>query len=142
MQEENCVFCKIVGGKIPAKVLTQNDRAIALLDAFPLAEGHTLVIPKSHYAKVQDMSKQDSMAVFEIMWKIVGAVEAGSQANASTIAIHNGSEAGQEIPHMHVHIVPRRRGDGAGAVHSMFKSRPKLSSQEMHLLRDKIVSNL
>ncbi|HEV8404800.1 MAG TPA: HIT family protein [Nitrososphaera sp.] len=142
MQEENCVFCKIVGGKIPAKVLTQNDRAIALLDAFPLAEGHTLVIPKSHYAKVQDMSKQDSMAVFEIMWKIVSAVEAGSQANASTIAIHNGSEAGQEIPHMHVHIVPRRRGDGAGAVHSMFKSRPKLSSQEMHLLRDKIVSNL
>ena len=56
MQDENCIFCKIVGGRIPAKVLTQNDRAIALLDAFPLAEGHTLVIPMSHYAKVQDMS--------------------------------------------------------------------------------------
>jgi histidine triad (HIT) family protein len=142
MQDENCVFCKIVGGKIPAKVLTQNDRAIALLDAFPVAEGHTLIIPKSHYAKVQDMSKQDSMAVFEVMWKIVGAVEAGSQVNASTIAIHNGNEAGQEIPHVHVHVVPRKRGDGAGTIHSMFKIRPKLSSQEMDWLRDKIVSNL
>ena len=142
MQDENCIFCKIVGGRIPAKVLTQNDRAIALLDAFPLAEGHTLVIPKTHYAKVQDMSEQDSMAVFEIIWKIVGAVEAGSNVNASTIAIHNGNEAGQEIPHMHVHIVPRKRGDGAGAIHSMFKSRPKLSSQEMDTLGNKIVSNL
>lgn len=142
MQDENCVFCKIVGGRIPAKVLTQNDRAIALLDAFPLAEGHTLVFPKLHYAKVQDMSEQDSMAVFEMIWEIVGAVEAGSRVNASIIAIHNGNEAGQEIPHMHVHVVPRKRGDGASAIHSIFKSRPKLSSKEMDSLRDKIVSNL
>lgn len=142
MQDENCVFCKIVGGKIPARVLVQNDRAMALLDAFQLAAGHTLVIPKSHYAKIQDMSERDAMAVFEITWKVAGAVESGSQAGASTIAIHNGSEAGQEIPHVHVHIVPRKSGDGAGAIHSMFKNRPKLSPQEMDLLRDKIVSNL
>jgi len=142
MQDENCIFCKIAGGKIPARVVMQNDRAVALLDAFPLAAGHTLVIPKSHYAKVQDMSEQDAMAVFEIMWKVSGAVEAGSQVNASTIAIHNGSDAGQEIPHVHVHIVPRKRGDGAGAIHSMFKSRPKSSPQEMDSLRDKITSNL
>jgi histidine triad (HIT) family protein len=142
MQDENCVFCKIVSGKIPARVVMRNDKAMALLDAFPLAEGHTLVIPKSHYAKVQDMSKQDAMAVFEITWKVAGAVEAGSQVNASTIAIHNGSEAGQEIPHMHVHIVPRKKGDGAGAIHSMFKNRPKPSPQEMDALLDKIASNL
>ncbi len=142
MQDENCIFCKIVGGRIPARVVMQNERVIALLDAFPLAAGHTLVIPKSHYAKVQDMSEQDAMAVFEITWKVAGAVEVGSQANASTIAIHNGTEAGQEIPHMHVHIVPRRGGDGAGAIHSMFKNRPKPSPQEMDSLRDKIANNL
>lgn len=142
MQDPNCVFCKIAGGKIPARVVMQNDRAVALLDAFPLAAGHTLVIPKSHYAKVQDMNEQDAMAVFEITWKVASAVEAGSHVGASTIAIHNGSEAGQEIPHVHVHIVPRKGGDGAGAIHSMFKSRPKLSPQEMDSLRDKIASNL
>lgn len=142
MQDLDCVFCKIVAGKIPAMVLLQNDKAIALLDAFPLAAGHTLVIPKSHYAKVQDMSQEDAMGVFEVVWKIIGAVEDGSQVSASTIAIHNGKEAGQEIPHVHVHIVPRSRGDGAGAIHSMFKNRPKLGPQEMDSLFNKISSSL
>ena len=142
MQDPNCVFCKIAAGKIPSRVIMENEKAMALLDAFPLAAGHTLVIPKLHYAKVQEMSKQDAMAMFEIIWKIAGPVETGSQVNASTIAIHNGSEAGQEIPHVHVHIVPRKRNDGAGAIHSMFKIKPKLSPQRMDSLRDRIASNL
>jgi histidine triad (HIT) family protein len=142
MQEPNCVFCKIISGKIPARVIMENEKAMALLDAFPLAAGHTLIIPKFHYAKVQEMSVEDARAVFEIIWKVTSAVEEGSQVNASTIAIHNGSDAGQEVPHMHAHIVPRRRDDGAGAIHSMFRTRPKLSPQEMDSLRDKIASNL
>jgi histidine triad (HIT) family protein len=142
MQDPNCIFCKIIAGKIPSRVIMQNEKAMALLDAFPLSAGHSLVIPKSHYAKVQQMGKQDAMAVFEIVWKFVGAVETGSEVNASTIAIHNGSEAGQEVPHVHVHIVPRKRGDGAGAIHSMFKVKPKLSSQEMDSLCERIASNL
>jgi len=142
MQDPNCVFCKIIAGDISAKVIMQNEKAMALLDAFPLAPGHTLVIPTSHYAKVQQMSEQDAMAVFEIVWKLAGAVETGSQVNASTIAIHNGSEAGQEVPHVHVHIVPRKIDDGAGAIHSMFKVKPKLSPQEMDSLCKRIASNL
>jgi histidine triad (HIT) family protein len=142
MQDPNCVFCKIIAGEIPAKVIMQNEKAMALLDAFPLAAGHSLVIPKSHYAKVQQMSEQDAMAMFEIVWKLTGAVETGSQVTASTIAIHNGNEAGQEVPHVHAHIVPRKRGDGAGAIHSMFKIKPKLSPQEMDSLRERIASNL
>ena len=142
MQDPNCVFCKIIAGEIPAKVIMQNEKAMALLDAFPLAAGHSLVIPKSHYAKVQQMSEQDAMAMFEIVWKLTGAVETGSQVTASTIAIHNGNEAGQEVPHVHAHIVPRKRGDGAGAIHSMFKIKPKLSPQEMDTLCERIASNL
>ena len=140
MQDPNCIFCKIIAGEIPAKIIMQNEKAMVLLDAFPLAPGHTLVIPKSHYTKVQQMSEHDAMAVFEIVWKIAGAVENGSQVNASTIAIHNGSEAGQEVPH--VHVVPRKKGDGAGPIHSMFKIKPKLSPQEMDSLCDRIASNL
>ena len=142
MQDPNCVFCKIVAGEIPAKVIMQNEKAMALLDAFPLAAGHSLVIPKSHYVKVQEMSEQDAKALFEIVWKLVGAVETGSEVSASTIAIHNGSEAGQEVPHVHAHIVPRKRGDGAGAIHSMFKIKPKLSPQDMDSLCERIASNL
>jgi histidine triad (HIT) family protein len=142
MKDPNCVFCKIVGGEIPAKVIMQTERAMALLDAFPLAAGHTLVVPKSHYSKVQQMTKEDAMAVFEVVWGLTGTVESVSQVNASTIAVHNGSEAGQEVPHVHVHIVPRRKGDGAGAIHSMFKARPKLSTEEMDSLGERIASNL
>jgi histidine triad (HIT) family protein len=142
MQDPNCIFCKIIAGEIPAKVIIENEKAMALLDAFPLAAGHTIVIPKSHYTKVQQMSEQDAMAVFNIIWKLAGAVETGSQVNASTIAIHNGSEAGQEVPHVHAHIVPRKRGDGAGAIHSMFKIKPKLSPEEMDSLSERIASNL
>ena len=142
MQDPNCIFCKIIAGEIPAKVIMQNEKAMALLDAFPLAPGHSLVIPKSHYAKVQEMSEQDAKALFELVWKLVGAVETGSEVNASTIAIHNGSEAGQEVPHVHAHIVPRKRGDGAGAIHSMFKIKPKLSPQDMDSLCERITSNL
>ncbi|HEY6757088.1 MAG TPA: HIT family protein [Nitrososphaera sp.] len=142
MNDPNCIFCKIIAGEIPAKVIMQNEKAMALLDAFPLAAGHTLVIPKSHYAKVQQMSEQDALAVFEIVWRIVDAVETGSQVNASTIAIHNGSEAGQEVSHVHVHIVPRKKDDGAGPIHSMFKVKPKLSPKEMEVVCDRIASNL
>ena len=142
MQDPNCIFCKIIAGEISARVIIQNEKAMALLDAFPLAAGHTLVIPKSHYAKVQQMSEQDAVAVFDMVWKLAGAVETTSQVNASTIAIHNGSDAGQEVPHVHVHIVPRKSGDGAGAIHSMFKIKPKLSPQDMDSLRNRIADNL
>jgi histidine triad (HIT) family protein len=142
MQDPNCIFCKIIAGEISARVIIQNEKAMALLDAFPLAAGHTLVIPKSHYAKVQQMSEQDAVAVFDMVWKLAGAVETASQVNASTIAIHNGSDAGQEVPHVHVHIVPRKTGDGAGAIHSMFKMKPKLSPQDMDSLSNRIADNL
>ena len=141
MQDPNCIFCKIIGGEISARVIMQNEKAMALLDAFPLTAGHTLVIPKSHYAKVQQMSEQDAVAVFDMVWKLAGAVETASQVNASTIAIHNGSDAGQEVPHVHVHIVPRKTSDGAGAIHSMFKIKPKLSPQDMDSLRNRILDN-
>ena len=142
MQDPNCIFCKIIAGEISARVIIQNEKAMALLDAFPLAAGHTLVIPKSHYAKVQQMSEQDAVAVFDMVWKLAGAVETASQVNASTIAIHNGSDAGQEVPHVHVHIVPRKSGDGAGAIHSMFKMKPKLSPQDIDSLSNRIADNL
>ena len=142
MQDPDCIFCKIVSGEIPAKIILQNKSTMALLDAFPLAAGHTLVIPRSHYAKLQDMKRVDVEALFETTWQVVSAVEAGSQTSATTIAVHNGKDAGQEIPHVHVHLIPRKPGDGAGPVHSMFGKRPKLGPEEMELLRSKIAANL
>jgi histidine triad (HIT) family protein len=141
-QDPNCIFCRIVAGKIPARVVAQNERAMAFLDAFPLVAGHTLVIPKVHYAKVQEMDDADSSAVFGLVRSLAGVVESAAGANASTIAVHNGREAGQEVPHVHVHIIPRTPGDGAGPVHSMFHKRPKLSPQEMDAVLARMLASL
>lgn len=141
MQDPDCIFCKIVAGKIPARVIVQNEKAMAFLDAFPLAAGHTLVIPKAHYAKVQDMPPGDSDAVFGLVRELAGVVESAAGAGASTIAVHNGREAGQEVPHVHVHIIPRAPGDGARPVHSMFRKRPKLAPQEMDAVLARMLSS-
>jgi histidine triad (HIT) family protein len=128
---KDCTFCKIVDGTISARIICKNDNAIAFLDAFPLSFGHTLIIPKRHYSKVQDMNREYSSAMFDLLRIVTAAVETAVGVNASTIAIHNGVEAGQEILHVHIHIIPRISRDGAGPVHSMFKNRPNISSKEM-----------
>jgi histidine triad (HIT) family protein len=142
MQDVNCIFCKIVSGKLRARIINENDYAMAFLDAFPLASGHTLVVPKAHYSKVQDMNKEYSCAVFSIACQIAAILEPTVRVNASTIAIHNGRDAGQEVPHIHIHIVPRSANDGAGPIHSLFNSRPKLNDEEMDKLADKLRKKL
>jgi histidine triad (HIT) family protein len=84
------------------------------------------------------MNREYSSAVFDMLWQVSLAVEKAAGANASTIAIHNGREAGQEIPHVHIHIIPRNTDDGAGPVHSMFKKRPISNPEEMDLIHDRI----
>ncbi len=133
-----CIFCKIINGYIFARIITQNDKAIAFLDAFPLTLGHTLIIPKSHYYKIQDMDEEHLSAVFSLLWKLSAAIEKAVESNASTIAIHNGKDAGQEVPHVHIHIIPRTIDDGAGPVHSLFKNRKKISSKELDLTLNNI----
>ena len=127
----NCTFCKIVDGNISARIISQNDNAIAFLDAFPLSLGHTLIIPKRHYSKVQDMNREYSSSMFDLLRVVTAAVEKATGVKASTIAIHNGVEAGQDILHVHIHIIPRTSRDGAGPVHSMFKKRPDVRSEKM-----------
>jgi len=122
MDNNSCIFCKIANREISSNIVFENNKALAFLDAYPLRLGHTLIIPKLHYYKINDMDKESYMALFDILLKITGIIEKTVEANSSTIAIHNGKEAGQEIPHVHIHIIPRKYGDGGGPVHSLFKS--------------------
>ena len=128
----DCIFCKIVKKEIPAKIITETENSIAFLDVFPLSRGHTLIIPKHHYEKVQDITVDDNTDLFETLRKVVSKVD--KITGSTLLAIHNGKESGQEIPHVHVHLIPRKPGDLAGPVHSMFKNRPKLSDYELDKL--------
>ena len=142
MTQEECIFCKIALKKIKTNIIIENDKAMAFLDAFPLSKGHTLVIPKAHYSKIQELDENSSQSVFNLVWKISNPIEKATGVNSTTIAIHNGKEAGQEIPHVHIHLIPRKRGDGAGPVHSMFRNKPDVNSFDMSSLVEDIKRNL
>jgi len=132
----DCIFCKIAKKEIPSKIITETKNSIAFLDTFPLSRGHTLVIPKCHYEKVQDMTDIDSNDLFDVVHKVISKVD--KLTGATLLALHNGKDSGQEIPHVHVHLIPRELSDQAGSVHSMFKDRPKLSDKELDELCAKI----
>ena len=132
----DCIFCKIAKMEIPAKIISETKNSVAFLDAFPLARGHTLVIPKRHYEKVQDMTDNDNSDLFNTVLKVISKVD--KVTGSTLLAIHNGKESGQEIPHVHVHLIPRQSNDLAGPVHDMFKNRPKLSDNELDELCTKI----
>jgi histidine triad (HIT) family protein len=138
----NCVFCRIASGKVHSKIIVQDEKAIAFLDAYPLSKGHTLVIPKLHFPKIEDMTEEYALALFRLLWRIVGPVQRGAGVKGTTIAIHNGREAGQEISHVHIHIIPRHVDDGAGPVHSMFVNRPDVTPADMNQMAIKIKEEL
>ena len=132
----DCIFCKIVSKEIPTKILYEDEYRIAFLDAFPVAKGHTLVIPKQHYAKIQDLSSEINEKLFNTMHKLIPKVD--SLQGSTLVAIHNGKDSGQEIPHVHVHLIPRSKNDSAGPVHSMFKDKIELSDSETDSLYDQL----
>jgi len=132
----DCLFCKIVNKEIPSRIITETENSIAFLDAFPVSHGHTLVIPKNHYEKVQDMTDIDNNDLFDTVHKVISKVD--KLTGSTLLAIHNGKDSGQEIPHVHVHLIPREPDDQAGPVHSMFKDRPKFSDEELEQLCAKI----
>jgi histidine triad (HIT) family protein len=124
----DCIFCKIISRQIPARIVYETQSSVAFLDAFPLTRGHTLVMPKNHYIKLHEMSQAENADLFECMRIVSSKIE--RLAPASLVAIHNGKESGQEIPHVHAHIIPRNNQDGVGPVHGMFTRRPMLSDKE------------
>ena len=132
----DCIFCKIVSKEIPTKILYEDEYTIAFLDAFPVAKGHTLVIPKQHYAKIQDLSSEINEKLFNTVHKLIPKVD--SLQGSTLVAIHNGKDSGQEIPHVHVHLIPRNKNDSAGPVHSMFKDKIELSDSETDSLYEQL----
>jgi histidine triad (HIT) family protein len=127
----DCIFCRIARRELETDLVFEDENTLAFLDANPLAKGHTIVIPKSHVSRVEDLEEDLAEAVFRTVHRLTGPIQEAVSAPASTIAINNGPASGQEIPHLHVHVIPRFRGDGGGPIHSIMKQKPRLGNQEM-----------
>jgi histidine triad (HIT) family protein len=132
----DCIFCKIIKKEIPSNIILETEKTLAFMDAYPLVKGHSLVIPKTHYEKVQDISKEDNSDLFETVRKTISKVD--KITGGTLLAIHNGKQSGQEIPHVHVHLIPRSSEDSAGPVHSMFSNPPKLTDKEIQDTYEKL----
>jgi histidine triad (HIT) family protein len=116
----SCIFCRIVAGEVPAEEVAREPEVVAFLDVQPLADGHVLVVPRAHVARVEDLAPAAADALFRAVVRLAGPVREALGAAGTTIGVNNGEATGQTIPHVHVHIVPRWPGDGAGSVHTIF----------------------
>jgi len=105
-----CPFCAIVSGERAAEVIYRDEAVVAFLDQRPLFAGHTLVVPTSHIETLGEMSGSDLSQVMRVVKALSRAMESGLQAQGSFVAINN--RVSQSVPHLHVHVVPRTKGDG------------------------------
>src|SRR5262245_49519932 len=107
---DSCLFCKIVAGTVPARIVARDDVAIAFLDHRPVFEGHVLVAPNAHVETLTDLPFDDVGPLFSRVQLLAGAVQLGMGADGTFVAMNN--TISQSVPHLHVHVVPRRRKDG------------------------------
>ncbi|HEU5150691.1 MAG TPA: HIT family protein [Iamia sp.] len=105
-----CVFCAIVAGAEPAHVVLDDDAALAFLDVRPLFPGHVLLVPREHHETLTDLPPEQVEPLFARARLLAGAVEEAMGAKGTFVAMNN--RVSQSVPHLHVHVVPRTKGDG------------------------------
>jgi len=139
---EPTVFERIIDGEIPGEIVHETETVAAFLDANPLAPGHTLVVPKEPYSRLRDAPPGVSADVFAAVRTLSPAIEDAVDADATTVGINDGTAAGQEVPHLHVHIVPRFEDDGGGSIHTVIGSLADLDDDEIHAIAADIESRI
>ena len=124
---ENCIFCKIAGGHLPANILYEDDTFIAILDAFPATKGHTLIIPKAHAHNFFDLPEATAALLLPLAKKLAIKINTALKPDGLNIMQNNLPAAGQSVLHYHMHLIPRWERDGA----ILQKSVVKLTQDEM-----------
>jgi histidine triad (HIT) family protein len=120
-----CVFCAIVKGDARAHLVLENEAFVAFLDARPLFLGHVLVVPRAHVGTLGDLPDEALAPLFGEVKRVAVAVERAMGAQGTFVAMNN--KVSQSVPHLHVHVVPRKKGDG---LRGFFWPRTRYSSDE------------
>jgi len=110
MTVPGCTFCAIAAGDIPATMVLRDDNVAAFLDARPVFKGHVLIVPRAHVPTLSDMPAGELGTLFAAVQRVARAVESGLGADGTFVAMNN--KVSQSVPHLHVHVVPRRKKDG------------------------------
>jgi len=114
-RDPDCIFCKIVAREAPASIVDEDDTTIAFLDIRPVNPGHTLVIPRSHAARLSGLPSRQGGEAFAAAMRVAAAIRSsGIRCEGINLYLADGEAAGQEVDHVHLHVVPRFTGDGFG----------------------------
>ena len=136
--DDNCLFCRIVCGELPATVVYEDDNSVAFLDHRPLFHGHTLLVPREHVETLGELSAKIVGPYFEAAQLLSLVIESAMDAEGTFVAMNN--RVSQSVPHLHVHVVPRRRKDG---LKGFFWPRTKYKGEEeMEEVKKKIANAL
>jgi histidine triad (HIT) family protein len=108
----HCTFCDMIHGAAEVSICHEDSRAIAFMDVQPVNNGHVLVVPREHYESIADIPPDLALHLFRIAMDLGSAIRRVAGTDALNIVVNSGIEAGQDEPHYHVHIIPRRHGDG------------------------------
>tara|TARA_Y100000034_G_scaffold127623_1_gene180686 strand:+ start:764 stop:1117 length:354 start_codon:yes stop_codon:yes gene_type:complete len=117
MESEKCIFCKIARRDLDANIVKESDNFIAFRDANPVTEGHTLIIPKKHFVTLLDMPNKLGEEMLKIVKGVSGELMDQGLADGFNVLNNNLEVAGQSVMHAHVHIIPRKEGDGVKIFH-------------------------
>lgn len=128
---EECIFCNIILRKIPADIVYEDGSTLAFLDIHPCSPGHTVVIPKAHREHLLSVEAGEAGLLFESVRTVMGILMKKINPQGFTIGINHGSIAGQEVSHLHVHIIPRYTEDGGGAIQSVIQNKKQQSLEEV-----------
>lgn len=134
---DDCIFCKIIKGELPCSKLYENEKVFAFLDLGPVSKGHSLVIPKEHYETLLDIPDELLKDVSIIVKKVSAAVKKAVNADGISIGQSNFKAAGQVVPHLHFHIMPRFDDDGL-----KLWPQGKYDEGEMESYKEKIIKAL
>ena len=122
---DDCVFCRIIAGEVPAQIVLDDEEFVAFLDARPVFKGHVLVVPRRHYVTLADLPVPAVGPLFERVRLLSAAIPAALGAQGTFVALNN--VVSQSVPHLHVHVVPRTKGDG---LRGFFWPRGRYASEE------------
>jgi histidine triad (HIT) family protein len=138
MSSNSCIFCKIIRGEIPSSVIFQDDVCMAFMDVFPIREGHCLLIPKKHFHNLLDVDYDVLRHMSVKLVELTKAVLKVTKADGVLNSVANGEGAGQEVPHLHFHAIPRSKNDPFGfrfppGYHESMASRDELDRMSQRI---------
>jgi len=127
----DCIFCKIIKGEIPNYTVYQDADVLAFLDIFPCSRGHVVVVPKRHAVSLFELSDSETDNLSRGLMIAARKVKNVLNPDGFNIGLNEGPAAGQAVPHVHYHIIPRYQNDGGGNIHSIIKTKEKIDVGEL-----------